>query len=143
MVERPADLQELKERVIGCGIAVHRTLGSGLLESIYHHCLIIELHAAGLEVERERRFLLRYRGEPMGTSLKIDLVVNGCVIVEVKAVDRLHPVHVAQVITYLKLTGLPEGLLMNFNSTALRSGLRSVVHPDLYTPRVASAAPTP
>ena len=139
MLEVPESvLDALKERVIGCAINVHRAFGPGLLESIYQHCMVIELRAAGLSVERERRVLLKYRDERIGAGFKIDLVVNGCVIVEVKAVERIHAVHLAQVITYLKLTGLPEGLLMNFNTTSLRAGLRSVVHPDLYRARLLS-----
>jgi GxxExxY protein len=139
MLEVPASvLDALKEQVIGCAINVHRAFGPGLLESIHQQCMVIELRAAGLSVERERRVLLKYRDERVGGGLKIDLVVNGCLIVEVKAVERIHPIHLAQVITYLKLTGLPEGLLMNFNTTALRAGLRSVVHPDLYRARLLS-----
>ena len=128
------DLEELKERVIGCAITVHRFLGPGLLESMYQDCLAIELRVAGLTVERERRVHLEYRGHPVGAPLKVDLVVDDRLIVEVKAVERLHPVHLAQVITYLKLTGFPTGLLMNFNATTLRAGLRTAVHPDLYKP---------
>lgn len=100
--------------------------------------MVIELRAAGLSVERERRVLLKYRDGKIGAGFKIDLVVNGCLIVEVKAVERIHAVHLAQVITYLKLTGFPEGLLMNFNTTALRAGLRSVLHPDVYRARLLS-----
>lgn len=125
-------LEALKEHVIGCGIAVHRTLGPGLLESIYRDCLTMELRAAGLDVERERRVSVRYRGHLVGAFLKIDLVVDRKLIVEVKAVEHLHPVFFAQVITYLKLTECPAGLLMNFNSTTLVSGLRTIVHPDLF-----------
>jgi GxxExxY protein len=126
------DLEQLKEGVIGCAITVHRFLGPGLLESMYQDCLVIELGVAGLTVERERRLYLEYRGQPVGTPLKVDLVVDNRLIVEVKAVEQLHPVHLAQVITYLKLTGFPTGLLMNFNATSLRGGLRTLVHPDLY-----------
>jgi len=123
MLEVPESLLDpLKERVIGCAINVHRVFGPGLLESIYQRCMVIELRAAGLSVERERRVLLKHRDLSLGPGLKIDLIVSGCLIVEVKAVERIHPVHLAQVITYLKLTGLPEGLLMNFNTTSLRSG---------------------
>ena len=136
MLEMPASLLDaLKERVIGCAINVHRVFGPGLLESIYQRCMVIELRAGGLSVERERRVSLKYREQNIGPGLKIDLIVSGCLIVEVKAVERIHPVHLAQVITYLKLTGLPEGLLMNFNTTSLRAGLRLVVHPDLYKAR--------
>ena len=133
-VDRHA-LDELREQVIGCAIAVHRALGPGLLESIYRDCMVIELKAAGLLVEQERCVCLHYRGERVGAALRIDLVVNGLLVVEIKAVERLHPVHSAQVITYLKLSDLPEGLLMNFNATTLRAGLKKLVHPNLYASR--------
>jgi GxxExxY protein len=133
-----ADLEALKEQAIGCAITVHKFLGPGLLESIYVDCLTIELRAVGLTVERERRVSLQYRGYTVGTPLKIDLLVDNRLIVEVKAVERFHPVHLAQVITYLKLTGLPAGLLMNFNATSLRAGLRTAFHPDLAPKRVAA-----
>ena len=129
-----ADLEALKERVIGCAISVHKFLGPGLLESIYRDCLTIELREAGMTVERERRVSLQYRGYPVGAPLKIDLLVDNRLVVEVKAVERFHPVHLAQVISYLKLTGLPAGLLMNFNLTSLRAGLRTAFHPDLAKP---------
>ena len=128
-------LDALRERVIGCCIAVHRALGPGLLESIYRDCLMIELKAAGLRVEREHAVTLHYRGERVGTALRLDLLVEDTLVVEVKAVERLHPVHSAQVITYLKLSGLPAALLVNFNMTTLRAGLKKLVHPDLYKPR--------
>ena len=133
-------LDELRERVIGCAIAVHRALGPGLLESIYRDCLVIELKAAGLSVEQERCVCLHYRGERVATALRIDLVVNGLLVVEIKAVERLHPVYSAQVITYLKLSELPEGLLINFNATTLRAGLKKLVHPDLYASRRSERA---
>jgi len=128
-------LDDLRGRVIGGAIAVHRALGPGLLESIYRDCLMIELQAAGFQVEREKSVSLQYRGEKVGTMLRLDLVVENRLVVEVKAVERLHPVHSAQVVTYLKLSGLPGGLLLNFNATSLRAGLKKLVHPDLYTPR--------
>ena len=78
---------------------------------------------------------LRYRRELIPTALRMDLIVNGQLVVEIKSVERLHPIHSAQVITYLKLSGFPEALLFNFNTTALRSGLRKLVHPELYPPR--------
>lgn len=135
------DLEALKERVIACGIEVHRTLGPGLLESIYRDCMALELRAVGLSVERERRVAIRYRDQNVGGCLKVDLAVNARLIVEIKAVERLHPVFMAQVITYLKLTGFPVGLLMNFNTEVLRAGLKVLVHPDLY--KQPSASPMP
>ena len=127
-----ADVEALTERVIGCGIDVHRALGPGLLESIYRDCMVIELRSRNLRVETERRVKLEYRGRTVPGELTLDLLVEGRVIVAVKAVEHIDPVHQAQVITYLKLSGHPAGLLMNFNSTTLTGGLRRLVHPDLY-----------
>jgi GxxExxY protein len=89
---------------------------------------------------RERRWVpFDYQGEPLGTKLKLDLLVNGCIVVELKAVERLHPVHSAQVISYLKLTGYPAGLLMNFNAVTLIAGLKRLNHPDRYLKKLLSA----
>jgi GxxExxY protein len=128
-------IDSLTERIIGCGIAVHAALGPGLLESIYRDALAIELELALLKFEMERRVKVTYRGRPVAGALEIDLLVEGSVVVEIKAVERVHPVHLAQVITYLKLTGCPAGLLMNFNATSLRAGLKRLDHPDVYIRR--------
>jgi GxxExxY protein len=123
---------DLSERVIGCAIAVHRELGPGLLESIYRECLLIELTTARLQVQSERRVTLAYRGQRLSGQLALDFLVEDTLVIEGKAVERIMPVHLAQLITYLKLTGYPVGLLMNFNATTLRSGLRRCEHPDRY-----------
>ena len=94
--------------------------------------MIIEMRRAGLRVDSERHVPIDYKGQPISSGLKLDLLVEGCVVVELKAVEHLHPVNLAQVITYLKLTGFPAGLLMNFNATTLRAGLRRLDHPDRY-----------
>jgi GxxExxY protein len=125
-------IEKLTETVIGCGITVHRKFGPGLLESVYDECMVIELVANDLIVEVEKRVPLIYRDQQLRNDLKLDLCVEGRLIVEIKAVERLHPVHEAQLITYLKLTGCPAGLLMNFNATSLRQGLRRLDHPDIY-----------
>jgi GxxExxY protein len=130
----PSDeaIDAVTEKIIACAIEVHRVLGPGLLESIYRDCLLIELKRAQLSVESERYVPFEYTGQPIATKLKLDLLVNGCIVVELKAVESLHPVHSAQVITYLKLTGCPAGLLLNFNATTLRAGLKRLDHPDRY-----------
>jgi GxxExxY protein len=125
-------LKGLRRRVIGCAIEVHRRLGPGLLESAYRDALVIELRLAGFDVQKERRVAIEYRGEPIGNAFRLDIVVEGQLVVEVKAVERIHRVHVAQVLTYLKLANLPCGLLMNFNVTALRLGVKRLLHPDLF-----------
>jgi GxxExxY protein len=132
MVMSDEEIDAWTENVIGCGIEVHRILGPGLLESVYRECMVLELRRQQLVVESERWVPFDYKGDPIPTKLKLDLVVNGCIVVELKAVERLHPVHSAQVITYLKLTGNPAGLLMNFNAVTLVAGLKRLNHPDRY-----------
>lgn len=129
----PEGIEALTEKIIGCAIAVHRALGPGLLESVYRDCLAIELKRENLRFARECRVSLTYRGETVANGLMVDLLIEGAIVAEIKAVERIHPVHLAQVITYLKLTGCPAGLLLNFNATSLRNGLKRLVHPDLYT----------
>ena len=128
-------IDQLTEQIIGCGIEVHKTLGAGLLESVYRECLLVELRAASLQVVDEQWVKLKYKGTPLVSQLRLDLLVDDCVIVELKAVERIHPVHLSQVITYLKLTDHPAGLIMNFNVTSLRSGIRRLNHPDRYVKR--------
>ena len=132
MADTAFEIELLTERVIGCAIEVHRRLGPGLLESIYSDCLIIELELSSIRYQREHRVAVEYKGRRVAGALKIDLLVEGILVVELKAVDRIHPVHLAQVITYLKLTGCPAGLLLNFNATTLKAGLRRLYHPDKY-----------
>jgi GxxExxY protein len=119
-------LGSLTERVIGCAITVHKATGPGLLESVYKTCLVIELRARGLEVATECNLPLFYKGCQLEVGYRADMIVDKAVVVEVKAVDTLAPVHQAQVITYLKLTGCPVGLLFNFNVPVLRHGIRRV-----------------
>ena len=116
-------------------MAVHTALGPGLLESIYRDCLLIELTSNELPPQIERSVPIIFRGQRIRHALKLDLLIDDRLIVEVKAVDRLHPVHQAQVITYLKLTGCPAGLLLNFNATSVRAGLKRLDHPDLFKPK--------
>jgi GxxExxY protein len=122
----------LTERIIGCGIRVHEVFGAGLYEAVYTSCLVMELGDAGLRVEQQRKVPLIYRGKRLNKRLFVDLIVDDTVLIEVKAIEALAPVHNAQVITYLKLTGLPVALLMNFNVPKLKDGTRRLVHPDLY-----------
>ena len=131
---------DLTEAIIGAAIEVHRTLGPGLLESIYRDALALELRLANFAVLVEQDIPVYYRGYRIRDDLRIDMSVNGLVVVEIKAVERLHPVHQAQVITYLKLTGAPVGLLFNFNSTTIRSGMKRLEHPDVYTKTPSAGA---
>ena len=131
-MQTDVDVEALSERIIGCAIEVHRVLGPGLLESVYRECLIIELRLAGLRVEAERRVALDFKGHRVADALKLDLLVEGCFVIELKAVDRLHSLYSAQTLTYLKLTGCPAGLLLNFNAPTMKAGLRRLDHPDRY-----------
>ncbi|MBP3957030.1 GxxExxY protein [Gemmata sp. G18] len=120
-------LNAISETVIGAAIAVHRELGPGLLESAYEACLEYELIDRGYSVERQLSLPVRYRGVSVDCGFRIDLRVNGLVIVELKAVERLERIHEAQVNTYLRLTGLHLGLLMNFNVTRMIDGVKRIV----------------
>jgi GxxExxY protein len=112
---------KLSEAIIGAAIAVHRELGPGLLESIYETCLVHELREAGLAVSQQLAIPIMYKGVRMSNDLRLDLLVDDRIIVEVKAVEDFHPVHQAQLLTYLKLTDKRVGLLLNFNSPVLRN----------------------
>ena len=136
-------IDALTEVVIGAAMAVHTALGPGLLESIYRDALVIELTARGISVQVEVGVPVFYRGQRVRGDLKIDLLVDGRLIVEIKAVDRLHPIFQAQVLSYLKLTGHPAGLLLNFNATTLRAGLKRLDHPDLYAAKHGASHPRP
>ena len=126
------DVNGITRRVIGAAIQVHKTLGRGLLESVYQQCMRIELQRRTLTVEAGRRVSIEYAGHRLPNALIIDLLVEGCVIVELKAVLELHPIHSAQVMTYLRLSGCPAALLINFNAPTVKQGLVRFDHPDLF-----------
>ncbi|MDY3558999.1 GxxExxY protein [Gemmata sp. JC673] len=120
-------LNAISEAVIGAAIAVHRELGPGLLETAYEACLEFELIDRGFAVERQRVLPVQYRGVTVDCGFRLDLCVNELVIVELKAVEKLERIHEAQVNTYLRLTGLHLGLLMNFNVTKMVDGIKRIV----------------
>lgn len=111
-------------RVIGALIDVHRGLGPGLLESAYEACFCHELHLRGVAFERQRPIAITYKGVAIDCAYRIDVLVERHTVVELKAVEGLLPIHAAQVLTYMKLSGATAGLLVNFNVTSLRLGLR-------------------
>jgi GxxExxY protein len=111
-------------QVIGLAIEVHRQLGPGLLESAYEECLCYELRNAALPHARQQKLPIRYKGFKLQYSYQIDIVVDNCLIIEVKSVAAITPVHEAQLLTYLRLSGIPLGLLLNFNSPVLKDGIR-------------------
>jgi GxxExxY protein len=118
--------QDITDRIIGCAINVHRALGPGLLESAYIAALCVELAHGRLRFDRERRVPLTYRHATIG-EYRIDLIVEDKVLVEVKSVLHLEPVFGAQVLTYLRITGLRVGLLLNFNKGVLKDGIKRFV----------------
>ena len=118
--------EQLTGRIIGLAIEVHKALGPGLLESAYEECLSLEFRSAGLQYERQALLPVTYKGVSIGAGYRMDLVVEGRVIIEVKSVEHILPVHQAQLLTYLKLSGIPNGLLFNFYSAVLRDGIRRV-----------------
>jgi len=118
---------QLTETIIGAAIEVHRALGPGLLESAYVECLCHELALRGVPFVRELPLPLEYKGIRLDCGYRIDLLVADAVVVEVKAVEKLIPVHEAQLLTYLRLGGWRVGLLMNFNSPVLKQGIRRLV----------------
>jgi GxxExxY protein len=122
------EINQLTERVIGACIEIHRTLGPGLLESAYEECLCHELRLAGLGFERQRSLPVAYKGVQLDCGYRLDLVVENKLLVELKSVDVLAPIHEAQLLTYLKLSGITVGLLINFNVPVLRRGIKRIVN---------------
>lgn len=121
-------LNILSGEIIGCAINVHRSLGPGLLESAYEECLAYELNDAGIFFERQKPLPLVYREIKMDAGYRVDLLVENKIIVELKSVETLNDVHVAQISTYLKLSGCKLGLLMNFNVTVLKNGIKRLAN---------------
>jgi GxxExxY protein len=119
---------EITECIIGCAIKVHRQLGPGLLESAYAVCLEHELLKTGLKVEREKGVALHYDDLKIECAYRLDLLVSNRIVVELKTVEKLDEIHVAQLITYLRLTECEVGLLINFNVKVLKNGIRRVVN---------------
>ncbi len=118
--------RDLTEAIIGGAITVHSELGPGLLESVYEKCLAFELADRGLSVTTQKEIPVRYKNLTFDCSFRADLIVDNKVLVELKSIDQLTPIHTSQVITYLKLTGLKTGLLINFNVQTLKTGLKRI-----------------
>jgi len=119
---------EISKKIIGCAIEVHKLLGPGLLEGAYEECLYYELRQTGLKVERQKPLPVVYKEVKLEAGYRIDLMVEDCVLVELKSVEAIHDVHIAQVLTYLKLSGCKLGLLINFNVYRLTDGIKRLVH---------------
>jgi GxxExxY protein len=118
---------DLSRQVIGCAIEVHKTLGAGLLESTYEKCLAHELGLAGLSYTAQELLPVNYKGVVLDCGYRIDIVVENKLIVELKSVEKLQKIHEAQILTYMKLTGLSVGLLINFNEIVLKNGIKRFV----------------
>jgi GxxExxY protein len=115
--------EQITEAVIGCAIKVHSALGPGLLEKVYEVCLAHELAKAGLSVQRQVPLPVRYDGLELDAGFCMDLIVEGCVVIELKAIEKVIPLHQAQLMTYLRLSGYHTGLLLNFNVLRLADGI--------------------
>ena len=117
----------LTEQIIGMCIEVHRTLGPGLLESAYEECLCYELQHGGLKYRRQAPLSVEYKSVKLDCGYKMDIVVQDSLVIELKTAEKLLPIHEAQLLTYLKLSGIRKGLLINFNVPLLKDGLRRFV----------------
>ena len=141
----PADesrWNEVTATIIGAAMEVHRTIGPGLLESACQACLVQELADRGLHLEVQKALPIIYKNVLVGAGYRIDILVEHRVIVEVKAVEKLLPLHVAQVLAYLKLSGSPIGLILNFNTVRLADGIKRVINsPKASRPEVMTQVP--
>jgi GxxExxY protein len=131
MNRRDAETQSFRgitEQVIGACIEIHKHLGPGLLESAYEECLCYELSVRGIRFERQKPLPVRYKNVNLDCGYRLDLVVEGKIILELKTVEQLLPIHEAQLLTYLKLSGLTLGLLINFNVPVLKNGIKRIAN---------------
>ena len=118
------EINQITEKIIGCAIEVHKNLGPGLLESAYEECLVFELKSAGLLAERQLAVSVVYKDIKLDCGYRIDILVENTVVIELKTVDEFAPVHEAQILTYMKFSSKNIGLLINFNVTLLKNGIR-------------------
>lgn len=117
------DINQLSSKIIGAAIEVHRALGPGLLESAYEKCLCYELNQRELAFDRQRSLPVIYKGQKIDCGYKLDVVVENTIILELKSCEKIEPIHKAQLLTYLRLSGFKLGLLLNFNVPFLREGI--------------------
>jgi GxxExxY protein len=121
------EFDALSNQVIGLAIEVHKQLGPGLLESAYENCFAKELTTAGLRFEQEKKIDIEYKGDPVGSAFRADFIIEGKLIVELKSVSTLTDLHIAQLLTYMKLAKIPVGLLINYNVKYLKTGIKRLV----------------
>ena len=122
------DLNKLSSRIIGAAIEVHKTLGPGLLESTYEECLCYELGLQGIIFDRQHKLPVRYKEKELDCGYRVDILVERSIILELKAVDSIAPIHKAQLLTYLKISNLQLGFLLNFNVPVLKNGIHRMVN---------------
>ncbi len=122
------DINQLSSKIIGAAIEVHKALGPGLLESAYEICLCHELNQRGLSFESQKPLPVTYKQRKLDCGYRLDVLVDNAIIVELKSCEQIEPIHKAQLLTYLKLSGLKLGLLLNFNTPILRDGIMRVVN---------------
>ena len=122
------NMNQLSSKIIGAAIEVHKTLGPGLLESAYKECLCHELSIQGLLFEKQKPLSIDYKGKKMDCGYRLDIVVEKAVIIELKSCEKIEPIHKAQLLTYLKLSGLNLGLILNFNVPLMRDGIVRIVN---------------
>lgn len=121
------EFDELSKRVIGCAIEVHRALGPGLLESTYEQCLAHELSLNSIDFKLQQALSVEYKGIRLDCGYRVDLLIEGKLIIELKSVEQIKNIHEAQLLTYMKLSGIETGLLINFNVVRLKSGIKRFV----------------
>jgi len=121
------ETNKITGEIIGAAIEVHKALGPGLLESAYEECLCQELTLRKINFRRQQSLPVEYKGVKLDCGYRIDLIIEALILIELKSIEKLLPIHEAQVLTYLKLTGLKVGLLINFNVAALRRGIKRII----------------
>jgi len=134
------EVDEVSGEVVDACIGIHRDLGPGLLESVYELVLAGELQRRGFLIDRQLPVDIEYQGRNYSAAFRVDLMVNGCLVLEIKSVEQLMKVHAKQLLTYLRLTRLPVGLLLNFAGATMKEGIRRVVN-DYRQPMATSASP--
>jgi GxxExxY protein len=122
------DINKLSSLIIGAAIEVHQHLGPGLLESAYEECLCYELEVKNLKYDRQKPLPIEYKGKQLDCDYRLDILVEDKIIVELKSCENIEPIHKAQLLTYLKLSGVKLGLLMNFNVPLMREGISRIVN---------------
>ena len=127
-------LESLARTAVDCGFKLHQALGPGLLESVYEVCLSDSLARRGLTVERQKAVPIRYGNVSLEEAFRADLLLEGCLLIELKSTERIAPLHAKQVLTYLRLMDLPLGLLMNFGAETFRDGIRRIAN-NYYAPQ--------